>query len=121
MKKIIIHLLLPIFFSLYPETKIETLYSQCKQNSNFSLKKAIQLHAKPAIAGTAMGAGIHLLYDAFITTVDVKSTSQRNTQKGINVNALLGTGFVIAGVWFFKHIWENEAEEKDFETSLPKN
>src|SRR5207244_12467243 len=97
--------LLTISFSAQAETKIETLYSQRKQNSNFSLKKAIELHAKPAIAATSMGVGIHLLYDTLITTVDLKSTSQRNTQKGINVNALLGAGFIIAGAWYFKYMW----------------
>lgn len=119
MKKIIIFLLLPTFFSLHSETKIETLYSQNKQNVKSFLKKALELHAKPAIAATSVGAGSYLLYDALKTTHDLQSSPQRNTQKGISLNGILGMGFIIAGTWFFKkYVWENEIEEEKAETSL---
>jgi len=117
MRKIIISLLLITFSPLYPENKFNVLPAHHIQNSNFSIKKAIELHAKPAIAATSMGAGAHLLYDTIKTTVDLQSSPQRNTQKGITLNALLGATLIVAGIWFFKHIWDEEPEEKNHQNS----
>jgi hypothetical protein len=117
MRKIIISLLLIIFFSAHPENKFNALPAHRIQNSNFSVKKVIELHAKPAIAATSMGAGAHLLYDAIKTTLDMQSSPQRNTQKGITLNALLGATLVAAGIWFFNHIWDEEPEEKTHQNS----
>ncbi len=113
--KYIILMLLPliIFFGAYGETKLPTLHTQRTQSSNSFVKKALESHVKPAIAGTSMAAGTHLLYDAIKTTFDMQSSPQRNTQKGITLNAILGAGFLFAGAYFFKYIWDDKSEEQN--------
>ena len=116
--KMITSLFLTIFFFLHLAANDSTLRIQRPQNSNPLLKKMLESHVKPAIAATSMGAGTYLIYDAIKTTVDMQSVSQRNTQKAITLNALLGASLVAAGIWFFNHNW-NEKEEK--QTDVPKN
>src|SRR4249920_3433150 len=112
MKYIILTFLPLIIFVAHAEIKSPILHIQRTQSSNSFVRKALESHVKPAIAGTSMAAGTHLLYDAIKTTFDMQSSPQRNTQKGITLNAILGAGFLFAGAYFFKYIWDDKPEEQ---------
>lgn len=98
-----------LFFTAYPETKLETLQMH---NCNISLKKQLASHAKPVIATSSTAIGSYLLYDAIRTACVLQDSPQRNTKAAITLNSIIAATLIMTGSYLFKQLWDNKVEEE---------
>ncbi len=113
--------LIPLIISFSASAERE---QSCERTKTYldTYKEQSYPTTKHTVAAISIGVGTYLLQDAIITAHDMQDQDQQNGGKGIALSTIIATGFITAGSYLLKQVWdEKNTESKNQEFNPQRN